>query len=47
MRYELTSPSVKSASSHVAEVLAVKDGKIESVSIVFDTAAFNKLMAQE
>jgi ketosteroid isomerase-like protein len=46
VHYELLSPKGNSASSDVAEILVVKDGKIESSTIYFDTVAFNNFMAQ-
>jgi ketosteroid isomerase-like protein len=46
VHYELMSPKGNSASSDVAEILVVKDGKIGSSTIYFDTAAFANLMAQ-
>jgi ketosteroid isomerase-like protein len=46
VHYELRSPKGNSASSDVAEILVVKNGKIVSASIYFDTAAFNTFMAQ-
>jgi ketosteroid isomerase-like protein len=46
MHYDLLSPKGNRASSDVAEVLTVKDGKIESSTIYFDTAAFGAFMAQ-
>ncbi len=45
VHYELMSPKGNSASSDVAEVLTVKNGKITSSMIYFDTAAFNTFMA--
>ena len=46
MHYELMSPKGNNASSDVAEILLEKDGKIDSSTIYFDTAAFNNFMAQ-
>ena len=46
VHYELMSPKGNSASSDVAEILVVKDGKIGSSTIYFDTAAFANFMAQ-
>ena len=46
MHYELLSHKGNRASSDVAEILAVKDGKINSSTIFFDTEAFNSFMAQ-
>lgn len=45
VHYELISPKGNSATSDVAEILLVKDGKIDSSTIYFDTAAFNAFMA--
>jgi ketosteroid isomerase-like protein len=46
VHYELLSPKGNRASSDVAEILRVKDGKIYSSTIYFDTVAFNNFMAQ-
>ena len=46
VRYELVSPKGKEMSSEVAEILSVRDGKIDSSSIFFDTAGFKEFMAQ-
>jgi ketosteroid isomerase-like protein len=46
VHYELQSPKGNRASSDVAEILVVKDGKINSSTIYFDTVAFNNFMAQ-
>ncbi len=46
VHYDLRSPKGNSASSDVAEILAVKNGNIVSSTIYFDTAAFNNFMAQ-
>jgi ketosteroid isomerase-like protein len=46
IRYELVSPKGKEMSSEVAEILSVKNGKIDSSSIFFDTVAFRDFMAQ-
>jgi len=46
IRYELVSPKGKEMSSEVAEILSVRDGKIDSSSIFFDTAGFKEFMAQ-
>ena len=42
--YDLMSPKGKSFSSDVAEIWKVKDGKLDSLAIYFDTAAFQKSM---
>src|SRR5215510_4085233 len=47
MHYELMSPKGKRASSDVAEIMVVRDGKIIAASIYFDTAAFSRFMADE
>jgi ketosteroid isomerase-like protein len=46
VRYELVSPKGNNMSSDVAEILSVKNGKIDSSTIFFDTAAFKDFMAQ-
>jgi ketosteroid isomerase-like protein len=46
VHYELMSPKGRRAGADVAEILAVKDGKIDSSSIYFDTAAFNAFVAE-
>lgn len=43
--YSLMSPKGNSFQSEVAEVWKVKNGKLESLAIYFDTAAFQKAMA--
>lgn len=43
--YDLISPKGKSFSSEVAEIWKVKDGKLASLAIYFDTAAFQESMA--
>jgi ketosteroid isomerase-like protein len=40
--YDLMSPKGKSFSSEVAEIWKVKDGKLSSLAIYFDTAAFQR-----
>ena len=45
-RYDLTSPRGVRFTSDVAEFWTVKDGRLDSVSIYFDTAAFSKHLAQ-
>ncbi len=45
-RYELRSPKGKTGVSDVAEIMTVKDGKISSSAIFFDTKAFQEFMAQ-
>jgi ketosteroid isomerase-like protein len=45
VNYDLVSPSGKSFSSEVVEFWRAKDGKLVSVAIYFDTAAFSKFMA--
>jgi ketosteroid isomerase-like protein len=42
--YDLMSPKGKSFASDVAEIWKVKDGKLDSLAIYFDTAAFQKSM---
>ena len=41
-RYELQSPGGPVFDSHVAEVFGVRDGKIASLDIYFDSAPFSK-----
>jgi ketosteroid isomerase-like protein len=41
-RYELQSPTGSSFTSDVAEIFSVKNGKIQSFGIYFDTAPFPK-----
>ena len=41
-RYELQPPGAPVFESHVAEVFEVRDGKIKSFDIYFDTAPFPK-----
>jgi ketosteroid isomerase-like protein len=43
--YDLVSPKGTSFSSEVAEIWKVKDGKLASLAIYFDTAAFQKSIA--
>jgi len=43
--YDLISPSGEPFSSDVAELWKAKDGKLDSVSIYFDTAAFSKSLS--
>ena len=42
VNYDLTSPKGKNFSADVAEIWNVKDGKLESLAIYFDTAEFQK-----
>ena len=42
--YDLISPKGKSFTSDVAEIWKIKDGKLDSLAIYFDTAAFQKSM---
>jgi ketosteroid isomerase-like protein len=44
-RYKLESPKGDVSESDIAEVFSVKDGKIKSNTIFFDTQAFNNFMA--
>ncbi len=44
VNYDLVSPKGKSLSSDVAEIWKVKNGKLDSIAIYFDTAAFQKFM---
>jgi ketosteroid isomerase-like protein len=41
-RYDLQPPSAPAFESNVAEIFAVRDGKITSLSIYFDSAPFPK-----
>ncbi len=43
--YDLVSPKGKSFLSDVAEIWKVKDGKLASLAIYFDTAVFQQSMA--
>lgn len=45
-RYALRSPKGKTGICDVAETLTVKDNKINSSTIFFDTKAFEEFMAQ-
>jgi ketosteroid isomerase-like protein len=45
-RYRLQSPKGNVSSCDTMEVFSVRDGKIQSSRICFDTAAFGKFMAQ-
>lgn len=42
--YDIMSPKGNSFQSDVAEIWKAKDGKLESLAIYFDTAAFQKAM---
>jgi len=44
--YKLQSPKGNTASCEVAEILSIKDSKINSSDIYFDTAAFRNFLAQ-
>jgi ketosteroid isomerase-like protein len=44
VNYDLMSPKGNNFQSDVAEIWKVKDGKLESLAIYFDTAAFQKAM---
>jgi ketosteroid isomerase-like protein len=46
INYDLVSPGGKPFSSDVAEFWKAKEGRLESVAIYFDTAAFSKFMSQ-
>jgi ketosteroid isomerase-like protein len=45
VNYDLVSPKGKSLSCDVAEIWKVKNGKLDSTAIYFDTDAFQKFMA--
>jgi ketosteroid isomerase-like protein len=45
-RYDLESPKGYRWTCDVAEILSVKDGKIASSTIFFDTAGFREFMAK-
>lgn len=47
VNYKVKSPSGKSGNCEVAEIITVKDGKLASSRIYFDTAAFRNFIAQE
>ncbi len=46
VNYSLESPKGTAFSSDVAEFWKVKHGKLDSIAIYFDTAAFSKSMSQ-
>jgi len=46
VRYQLRSPKGTPGTCDVAEILTVKDGKIDSSKIFFDTKAFQDFVAQ-
>jgi ketosteroid isomerase-like protein len=46
VEYSLKSPKGNTTSCEVAEVLMVRDGKIYSSCIFFDTASYNSFIAQ-
>jgi ketosteroid isomerase-like protein len=46
INYDLISPKGSPFSSDVAEFWKVRDGRLDSIAIYFDTAAFNKSMTQ-
>ena len=46
VNYDLESPKGSAFSSDVAEFWKVKNGKLDSIAIYFNTAAFSKFMAQ-
>jgi ketosteroid isomerase-like protein len=43
--YEVVTPTGNTGNCSVAEILSAKDGKIDSSTIFFDTAAFKALMS--
>ncbi len=45
-RYQLRSPKGNTGTCDVAEILTVKDGKLSSSAIFFDTKAFQDFMTQ-
>ena len=45
VKYEMASPKGQTQWFDVAEILSVKDEKIDSSTILFDTAAFKSFMA--
>jgi ketosteroid isomerase-like protein len=46
VRYDLESPKGNRMSSDVAEILSVRNGKIDSSTIFFDTIAFKEFTAK-
>jgi ketosteroid isomerase-like protein len=44
VNYDVVSPKGKAFTSRVAELWKMKEGKLDSVAIYFDTAAFNESM---
>ena len=46
VNYELVSPKGSPFSSDVAEFWKVKDGKLDSIAIYFDSAAFNNFLTR-
>ncbi len=46
VRYDMRSPKGNTMLAEVVEILSVKEGKIESSVIFFDTAAFSAFMAK-
>ncbi len=46
VNYDLLSPKGRTLSCDVAEFWKVKDGKLDSIAIYFDTTAFSNFLAQ-
>lgn len=46
VKYHITSPAGKKGICEVAEILSIKDEKINSSRIYFDTAAFQKFITE-
>ena len=44
VNYDLVSPKGDTLSCDVAEIWGVRDGKLDSIAIYFDTAAYQKFM---
>ena len=45
VNYDLASPKGKTMSCDVAEFWKIKNGKLDSIAIYFDTASFQKFMS--
>ena len=46
VNYDLVSPKGRTLSCDVAEFWKLKEGKLDSIAIYFDTTAFSNFMAQ-
>ena len=45
VNYDLVSPKGKSFTCDVSEIWSIKSGKLDSLAIYFDTAAFGNFMS--